>query len=103
MTSCALDRASRTGGAQTPRRRLVTKLDAYADTLGNWLKADRGRNKHERRTKRKCGKTCARWAKSAGTAGFARLHGLGRLNRAEIANEYLADFNREALGIDVDF
>lgn len=32
-------------------RRVVTKLDAYADTLRTWLKADAGRNKRERRTK----------------------------------------------------
>jgi hypothetical protein len=34
-----------------PVRRIATKLDAFADTLGTWLKADAGRNKHERRTK----------------------------------------------------
>ena len=34
-----------------PVRRVVTKLDAYADTLRTWLKADAGRNKGERRTK----------------------------------------------------
>ncbi len=34
-----------------PPRRIVTKLDDYADTLKTWLKADSGRNKRERRTK----------------------------------------------------
>ena len=34
-----------------PLRRIVTKLDDYADTLKTWLKADSGRNKRERRTK----------------------------------------------------
>ena len=34
-----------------PARRIATKLDAYADTLRTWLKADAGRNKRERRTK----------------------------------------------------
>jgi transposase len=32
-------------------RVVVSKLDAYADTLRQWLKADAGRNKRERRTK----------------------------------------------------
>ena len=34
-----------------PARRIATKLDAFADTLRTWLKADAGRNKRERRTK----------------------------------------------------
>ena len=34
-----------------PARRVITKLDDYADTLRTWLKADAGRNKRERRTK----------------------------------------------------
>jgi transposase len=34
-----------------PKRVAATKLDAYADTLGQWLKADSGRGKRERRTK----------------------------------------------------
>jgi transposase len=34
-----------------PARVVVTKLDAYADTLRQWLKADAGRNKRERRSK----------------------------------------------------
>jgi transposase len=34
-----------------PKRVIVTKLDAYADTLRQWLKADSGRNKRDRRTK----------------------------------------------------
>lgn len=34
-----------------PARQIVTKLDAYADTLKLWLKADSSRNKRERRTK----------------------------------------------------
>ena len=34
-----------------PPRKIVTKLDDYADTLKTWLKADSGRNKRERRTK----------------------------------------------------
>ncbi len=34
-----------------PVRRIVTKLDAFAETLRTWLKADAGRNKRERRTK----------------------------------------------------
>jgi len=34
-----------------PARRVVTKLDDYAETLRTWLKADAGRNKRERRTK----------------------------------------------------
>ena len=33
-----------------PVRRIVTKLDDYAETLRTWLKADAGRNKRERRT-----------------------------------------------------
>lgn len=37
---------------QYPVRRIVTKLDEYADTLRTWLKADTGRNKRERRTKK---------------------------------------------------
>jgi transposase len=36
---------------QYPKRVAVSKLDAYADTLRQWLKADAGRNKRERRTK----------------------------------------------------
>jgi transposase-like protein len=34
-----------------PVRAVVTKLDTYADTLRQWLKADIGRGKRERRTK----------------------------------------------------
>ncbi len=34
-----------------PARRIVTKLDDYANTLKTGLKADSGRNKRERRTK----------------------------------------------------
>lgn len=34
-----------------PVRVIVTKLDAYADTLRLWLKADSGRGKRERRIK----------------------------------------------------
>ena len=34
-----------------PVRLVVSKLDAYADTLRLWLKADAGRGKRERRTK----------------------------------------------------
>ena len=34
-----------------PVRVVATKLDAYADTLRQWLKADSGRGKRERRTK----------------------------------------------------
>jgi transposase len=34
-----------------PPRRIVTKLDNYAETLRTWLNADAGRNKRERRTK----------------------------------------------------
>ena len=34
-----------------PVRRVVTKLDNYAETLRTWLKADSTRNKRERRTK----------------------------------------------------
>lgn len=34
-----------------PPRKIVTKLDDYANTLRTWLKADSGRNKRERRTK----------------------------------------------------
>ena len=32
------------------RRQVVTKLDAFIDTLSTWLKANAHRNKHERRT-----------------------------------------------------
>ena len=35
-----------------PVRFIATKLDASAETLRTWLKADAGRNKRERRTKR---------------------------------------------------
>ena len=34
-----------------PARRVITKLDDYAETLRTWLKADAGRNKRERCTK----------------------------------------------------
>ena len=34
-----------------PARKVVTKLDAYADTLRMWLAADAGRGKRERRSK----------------------------------------------------
>jgi transposase len=34
------------------KRVIVTKLDAYADTLSLWLKADAGRGKRERRSKK---------------------------------------------------
>ena len=33
-----------------PMRRIATKLDADAETLPTWLKADAGRNKRERRS-----------------------------------------------------
>lgn len=36
---------------QYPKRVAVSKLDAYAETLRQWLKADAGRNKRDRRTK----------------------------------------------------
>ena len=43
-----------------PLRRIVTKLDAYAETLRTWLRTDVGRNKRERRTKgRMCQDLCA--------------------------------------------
>ena len=32
-------------------RQIATKLDAYAQTLRLWLKADSGRNKRERRSR----------------------------------------------------
>ena len=34
-----------------PKRPIVTKLDAYADTLRMWLGADAGRGKRDRRSK----------------------------------------------------
>ena len=34
-----------------PARVVVSKLDAYTETLSLWLKADSGRCKRERRTK----------------------------------------------------
>jgi len=45
-------RESETVEPRYAARRVATKLDEYADTVRTWLKADAGRNKRERRTKR---------------------------------------------------
>lgn len=44
-------RANEMAQPKYPPRRIVTKLDDYADTLKTWLETDSGRNKRERRTR----------------------------------------------------
>ena len=51
-----------------PTRVVVSKLDAYTETLSFWLKADSGRGKRDRRTKAQM------WQALSGAQSLQRSH-----------------------------
>jgi transposase len=71
-----------------PKREVITKLDAYADTLSSWMKANQHRGKRERRTVHSMYQELTAMGYRGGygrVAAFARrfqaelvLHGSGR-------------------------
>ncbi len=64
-----------------PVRRVITKLDDYADTLRTWLKADAGRNKRERRTK---GQMWLELCALGYTGGYGRVCAFARAWKASM-------------------
>ena len=58
-----------------PVRLIATKLDAYAETLRTWLKADAGRNKRERRTK---GQMCQELQALGYSGGYGQVCAFAR-------------------------
>ncbi len=65
-----------------PVRRVVTKLDNYAETLRTWLKADSTRNKRERRTK---GQMWLELRALGYTGSYGRLCAFARAWKASVA------------------
>lgn len=64
-----------------PVRRVITKLDDYAETLRTWLKADAGRNKRERRTK---GQMWLELCALGYTGGYGRVCAFARAWKASM-------------------
>ena len=63
-----------------PARVVVSKLDAYSETLSLWLKADSGRGKRERRTK---GQMCQALCELGYTGNYGRVCAFARLWRIQ--------------------